>query len=109
MKNAEPRAIIVNILDRAAATSVPFWEPPAEERQRVADLLGAPEVGVEIHDAADGSTKATGTAAPFLALAILNEVAIELIGRQSATAIGREEAIFQIRERVAELLADEDD
>lgn len=109
MKNAEPRAIIVNILDRAAATSGPFWEPSAEERQRVAELLGTPTIDLELYTTADGAIAATGTAAPFLALAILNEVAIELIDRHSAGGVGREEAIFQIRERVAELLADEDD
>ena len=85
----------VNILDRAAATSGPFWEHPAEERQRVADLLGTPSVEVEIHNAADDSMKATSTAGPFLALAILNEVAIELIARHSAGSVGREEAIFR--------------
>jgi hypothetical protein len=109
MKNAEPRSIIMNVLDRAAATSGPFWEPPPEERQKIADLLGTPSVRAQATETSGGAAWSGGTAGLFLGLAILNEVAVELIAQHAGGTVGREDAIFQIRERVADLLADEGD
>ena len=84
MKNAEPREILMNILDRAAFTASPFWEATPEDRAQVADLIGVPPVEATIETTPDGTSRVTSTASPVLALAILNEIAIELLADEDA-------------------------
>lgn len=108
MQNAEPRQIIMNILDRAAFTAGPFWEATPDERAQVADLIGMPAVEATIEFEPDSAPRVTTAASPFLALAILNEIAIELVIIENPS-IRRSDVIARIRARAAELLADEGD
>lgn len=91
--HSEPRAVVMNILDRASFTDVPFWDTEADERERLTDLLGIPTV-------LNGGSL-------WLALAVLNEVAVELLTNGTHPAEDRLEAIGLIRARVAEVFADD--
>lgn len=107
MDNTEPREIIMNILDRAAFTAGPFWDATPDDRAQVADLIGTPTVEATIESDPDGTTRVRTAASPFLALAIVNEIAIELMVSENPS-ISRGEVISRIRARAAKLLADDD-
>jgi hypothetical protein len=67
-----------------------------------------PTVEATVEVAPDGAPRVTTAASPLLALAILNEIAIELVTTENPS-IRRSDAIARIRARTTELLADEGD
>lgn len=94
MSLAGARAAVTNILDRAAFTDGPFWEAGEYERDHLEGVLGPLHL--------------EGTSALFLALGVLNEIAIELLTDERPD-ISRHEVIGRIRHRALELLALPDD
>lgn len=99
----EVRGILLNVLDRAAASDVPFWEASAEDRERISNLVGSPTMSVPAGDVGDA---VAGSRTPFLAVAVLSELAIAALVEQGG-AVTREEAIFRLREKVADHLGDD--
>lgn len=101
MSTTSARNFALHLLDRAASTVGPFWETDSYDRGALSDALGSIDIELTFRD--DGT--ATGAGDLLLAMMIVLEAAIAELGDRG---VSREEAVFEMRDRVSELLVQDD-
>jgi len=97
------RGLVFPALDRVAATESPYWEVDPSVRSFINELLGSPQLNVEVRVNPDGSMAVEGIGEVFLAVVLMLEAAVAEM-QDLRDALSREESVFRLRQRLSALL-----